>query len=175
MQLINFRNLFLCLFVAVSASSKAQNKLPQLGRNPVSEIVKAMTLEEKASLVVGTGLRMAGGNAPVIGETVGAPRMAPELVIAPDVISRNADDPDIAIFTISRNPGEGADRKLNGDFNVSDTEKVAIKNIADAFHAKGKKLIVLLNIGGAIETASWRNDADAILLVWQPGINISIC
>jgi len=101
--------------------------------------------------------------------TVGAPRMTPELVVAPDVISKNADDADIAIVTISRNAGEGADRKWNGDFNISDTEKVAIKNIADAFHAKGKKLIVVLNIGGAIETASWRNNADAILLVWQPG------
>ena len=67
MQMINFRNVFLFLFAAVAASSKAQNKPPQLGRNPVSEIVKAMTVEEKASLVVGTGLRMAGGNSPIIG------------------------------------------------------------------------------------------------------------
>src|SRR6476659_9958596 len=71
MRLINLRNLFLCLFVAVSAKSNAQNELQQLGKSPVTEIVKAMTLEEKASLVVGTGLRMAGGNAPVIGQADG--------------------------------------------------------------------------------------------------------
>jgi beta-glucosidase len=33
---------------------------PKLGKDPVSKVVAAMTLEEKASLVVGTGMRMPG-------------------------------------------------------------------------------------------------------------------
>jgi beta-glucosidase len=87
-----------------------------------------------------------------------------------DLITKQADEADLAIFTVGRNAGEGRDRKVENDFNLSDTEKAVIKNIADAFHAKHKKLIIVLNIGGVIETASWRDNADAILLAWQPGL-----
>jgi beta-glucosidase len=44
-----------------------------------------------------------------------------------------------------------------------------IKSVAEAFHAKGKKAIVILNIPGVVEVASWRNMVDAILVAWQPG------
>jgi len=101
--------------------------------------------------------------------TLGPPRLIPEPEITADEISAAAAQSDLGVFTISRNAGEGADRKID-DFNLSDAEKTLLKAVADAFHAKGKKLVVVLNIGGAIEMASWNTGADAILLAWQPGL-----
>ena len=56
--------------VLLSFVAQAQTNLPQLGKDPISDVIKAMTLEEKASLVVGTGLRFEG-KGPVIGEADG--------------------------------------------------------------------------------------------------------
>src|SRR4030095_13592334 len=93
-----------------------------------------------------------------------------EYAISNELINKTASETDLAIFTLGRNAGEGRDRKVENDFDLSDTEKMVLKNIADAFHAKNKKLVVVLNIGGVIEVAAWRDNADAILLAWQPGL-----
>src|SRR5258708_30419141 len=98
------------------------------------------------------------------------PPPIPQMNITPDVLTQEANDADVAILTIGRNAGEGADRKVDNDFNLTTDEKALIKNISDAFHAKGKKLVVVLNIGGVIEVASWRDQAHGILLAWQPGL-----
>jgi beta-glucosidase len=84
---------------------------------------------------------------------------------AQDYASKN----DIAVLTIRRTSGEFVDRKIEDDYLLNDLEKSNIKNISDAFHAKKKKLIVLLNIGGVIEIKSWEANADCILLTWQGG------
>ena len=77
---------------------------------------------------------------------------------------------DVAIITIGRQAGEGMDRQINGEFNLSKDEQDMIFRVSDAFHAKGKKVIVIINSGSVMETASWRDRVDAILVAWQPGI-----
>ncbi|MGZ3750301.1 MAG: glycoside hydrolase family 3 N-terminal domain-containing protein, partial [Mucilaginibacter sp.] len=42
------------------AAKKPATAVPQLGKNSIKEVIKAMTLEEKAKLVVGRGFRMPG-------------------------------------------------------------------------------------------------------------------
>ena len=93
-----------------------------------------------------------------------------EMPLSKALAQKMAAENDMALITIGRNSGEGGDRKpVAGDFYLTDTEKALIRDVTDAFHAKGKKAIVVLNIGGAIETESWTKTPDAVLLAWQPG------
>ena len=93
-----------------------------------------------------------------------------EIDITERCVANEEPKADAAIITIGRQAGEGMDRLLNGEFNLSKTEQDMIFRVSDAFHAKGKKVIVIINSGSVMETASWRDRVDAILVAWQPGV-----
>ncbi|MGB3626305.1 MAG: beta-glucosidase [Henriciella sp.] len=92
-----------------------------------------------------------------------------EMALPDDVIAGAADRNDAAIITISRNSGEFVDRKVADDFDLTETEQAMLRSVSADFRAAGKPVIVILNIGNVIETASWRDLADAIILPWQGG------
>lgn len=93
-----------------------------------------------------------------------------ELTINSDIVNSMVNVTDAAIITIGRNSGEGYDRKdEEGDFELSSAEKGLIKLVTTAYQAISKKVILILNVGGVVETASWKDIPDAILLAWQAG------
>ena len=93
----------------------------------------------------------------------------PEMPVSRNLIDRQAGEADIAIITIGRQAGEGSDRKEADDFNLTDVEQQLISDVCSAFHLRGKRVVVILNMGNVIETASWKGKPDAILMAWQPG------
>ena len=94
----------------------------------------------------------------------------PEIAISPIAINNEAKTADAAIITIGRQAGEGVDRDIDTEFNLIPEERALITDVCNAFHAAGKPVIVIINSGSVIETASWSSYPDAILCAWQPGM-----
>ena len=93
----------------------------------------------------------------------------PEMAVSRNIINVQAQESDLAIITLGRQAGEGSDRHEEGDFTLTDVERQLITDVCNAFHLANKRVIVVLNMGNVIETASWKSMPDAILLAWQPG------
>ena len=80
-----------------------------------------------------------------------------------------AQNNDLAIVTVGRSSGEFGDRTFK-DFDINEDEEAMLKNTYEAFHQQGKPVVVILNVGGAVNTEDVKPFADAILLAWQPGM-----
>ena len=94
----------------------------------------------------------------------------PEISISPIAIEKEVSTADAAIITIGRQAGEGIDRDIETEFNLIPEELSLIKDVCNAFHQAGKPVVVIINSGSVIETASWSSYPDAILCAWQPGM-----
>ena len=97
----------------------------------------------------------------------GAPR-PDEMIINKSYAKKWAGKTDVAILTLGRQAGEGDDRTVES-FSLTDNERQTLDNLCEAYHLAGKKVIVILNVGSSIETASWKSQPDAILCAWQTG------
>lgn len=96
------------------------------------------------------------------------PARAEEFVPNTEELAVQAKENDIAILTLGRTTGEGADRTV-AEFYLKNKEGELIEEVAKAYHAVGKKVIVVLNICSSMETVSWINSVDAVLCAFQPG------
>jgi len=96
-------------------------------------------------------------------------RHRPEPIVSVKAIERQAKDNDVAVVVLGRIAGEGADRTVKDDFELTPIERELLQNISMSYHKAGKKIVVVLNIVGVIETASWKHLVDAIVLPWAPG------
>ncbi len=92
----------------------------------------------------------------------------PESPLTEEFIAARAATSDIAVVSFGRLSGEGNDRPVS-DYYLTTEERTLLERVCSAFHAREKRVVVVLNIGGVVETASWSELPDAILVGWQGG------
>lgn len=86
----------------------------------------------------------------------------------PEITEVDVKEADAAIYVISRNSGEGKDRRAEkGDYYLSDRELQNIRFMTEHY----KNCIVLLNVGGVIDLTALKaiEGIQAIMLVGQTG------
>ncbi|MFC1452393.1 glycoside hydrolase family 3 C-terminal domain-containing protein [Verrucomicrobiota bacterium] len=79
------------------------------------------------------------------------------------------DDADLAVVCVGVTSCEGADRETL-DLEARDLE--LIRDTARQCRDKGKKSVVVLNVCGPVEMASWVGAVDAVVLPWLGGMEM---
>ncbi len=86
-------------------------------------------------------------------------------------IAAAAERNDVALFIVSRNAGEGGDRRdVPGDYYLSESEEALLdKLIASGF----EKIAVIVNSGGLIDLSWFKRSPKlkALIMAWQPGMH----
>ena len=82
-------------------------------------------------------------------------------------VCSDVDSSDVAIVVISRR-SEPGDHYIS-DYILSVEERSLIENTCSRLHSDDGYVVVVLNIDSVIETASWKESPDAILLALAPG------
>lgn len=82
-------------------------------------------------------------------------KRAEEFVPTAEELAAQVKNNDVAILTFGRTSGEASDRRVE-EFYMKENETALIKQVAEAYHAAGKKVVVVLNICSPVETASWK-------------------
>ena len=95
--------------------------------------------------------------------------LIPEMDLAKVNMQSVAKNNDVAIITIGKTSGEFADRYISDNFNLTAAEKKMINDVCTSFHKVGKKVVVILNVCGVVETKSWIDAPDAVITAWIPG------
>lgn len=82
-------------------------------------------------------------------------------------ITDSEDEADMALVVITRRSEKGD--RLTEDFDLTSEEKSLIEQTCQRFHADDRYVVVVLNVDAVVETASWKELPDAILLAFAPG------
>lgn len=96
-------------------------------------------------------------------------QLVPEMSLSNFDLKKVARHNDLAIITIGKTSGEFIDRRLDNNYNLTAEEQEMLETVCDNFHRAGKKVVVILNVCGVIETQSWIAKPDAVLVAWMPG------
>lgn len=93
-----------------------------------------------------------------------------EVNLSEDAAAKAAEESDAAIVFISRLTREGKDHTpRKGDYRLNERERNMLITVSNAFHMRGKKVCVVLDVGNPIEVESWKRYADALVFLGYAG------
>lgn len=92
----------------------------------------------------------------------------PQPALLPIEDSDLSDETDTALYILSRQAGEGNDRKMeSGDYLISDVERGSLKRLTEHY----KKVILVINAGGIVDLSVLDEmKLSAVLYINQPGM-----